>query len=209
MNRHPREGGDPCEHFWRSPAAFGRAPSLAAWIPARPMTEVLSDEQWTLLEGRHHPRARSGRGRPIQNMRRSVEGVVWRHQNGAEWRAVPDEFGPWGARGAPSTSGGRHSASGSACSSICETHTSLISPTSCSTAPPSAPTRRRRVEKGGRVECTRPLAGGRLRHEGRAWSATASGARSASGLLPGNRSELKVAEALLAVADEPGAPWCA
>lgn len=58
------------------------------------MTDVLSDKQWaTLADAITH--ARSGRGRPIQNMRRTVEGVIWRHQNGAKWRAVPDEFGPW------------------------------------------------------------------------------------------------------------------
>ena len=55
---------------------------------------VLSDIQWSALEeALHH--ARSRRGRPIHDMRRTVEAVVWRHQNGAKWRAVPDSFGPW------------------------------------------------------------------------------------------------------------------
>ncbi len=58
------------------------------------MTDVLSDTQWAMLEDAI-AHARSGRGRPIHNMRRSVEGIIWRHQNGAKWRAVPDEFGPW------------------------------------------------------------------------------------------------------------------
>ena len=55
---------------------------------------VLSDAQWdTLKDALDH--ARSGRGRPIQNMRQSVEAIIWRHDNGAKWRAVPESFGPW------------------------------------------------------------------------------------------------------------------
>ena len=55
---------------------------------------MLSDAQWDALkDALHH--ARSGRGRPIQNMRQTVEGVVWRHRNGAKWRALPERFGPW------------------------------------------------------------------------------------------------------------------
>src|SRR6185312_14930963 len=27
--------------------------------------------------------------------RRTVEAIVWRHANGAKWRAVPAELGPW------------------------------------------------------------------------------------------------------------------
>ena len=54
----------------------------------------LTDEQWRALrDAIDH--ARSGRGRPITDMRRTVEGVVWRLRNGARWRAVPDTFGPW------------------------------------------------------------------------------------------------------------------
>ena len=55
---------------------------------------VLTDAQWDALkQGLDH--ARSGRGRPIQNERQTVEAIVWRHQNGAKWRAVPESFGPW------------------------------------------------------------------------------------------------------------------
>ena len=24
-----------------------------------------------------------------------MEGILWRHENGAKWRALPSEFGPW------------------------------------------------------------------------------------------------------------------
>ena len=55
---------------------------------------VLSDTQWDALKEALDD-ARSGRGRPIQNERQSVEAIVWRHQNGAKWRAIPADLGPW------------------------------------------------------------------------------------------------------------------
>jgi transposase len=39
--------------------------------------------------------ARSGTGRPLDDERGTVEGIIWRQRNGAKWRAVPREFGPW------------------------------------------------------------------------------------------------------------------
>lgn len=38
---------------------------------------------------------RSGTGRPFPDERRTVEAVIWRQRNGAKWRAVPPELGPW------------------------------------------------------------------------------------------------------------------
>ena len=32
---------------------------------------------------------------PAQDLRRTISAIVWRHQNGAEWRAIPAELGPW------------------------------------------------------------------------------------------------------------------
>ncbi len=29
------------------------------------------------------------------DLRRTVEAIVWRHRNGATWRAIPAELGPW------------------------------------------------------------------------------------------------------------------
>jgi transposase len=30
-----------------------------------------------------------------KDLRRTLSAIVWRHQNGAKWRAVPTELGPW------------------------------------------------------------------------------------------------------------------
>src|SRR4051794_1561584 len=43
-------------------------------------------------------RSRTGpnRGRYTpQDLRRTISAIVWRHQNGAKWRAIPAELGPW------------------------------------------------------------------------------------------------------------------
>ena len=55
---------------------------------------VLTDDEWAALKGALD-RVRSPRRRPMTHERRTVEAVVWRLRNGAKWRAVPPEFGPW------------------------------------------------------------------------------------------------------------------
>jgi transposase len=32
---------------------------------------------------------------PPQDLRRTIAAILWRHQNGAKWRSVPSELGPW------------------------------------------------------------------------------------------------------------------
>src|SRR4051794_30948081 len=36
-----------------------------------------------------------GTGRPLKDERQTVEAVIWRQRNGAKWRTVPSELGPW------------------------------------------------------------------------------------------------------------------
>ena len=55
---------------------------------------VLTDEEWAALKAALDA-SRSGTGRPLADERRTVEAVVWRLRNGAKWRAVPSELGPW------------------------------------------------------------------------------------------------------------------
>ena len=35
-----------------------------------------------------------GKTRP-KDLRRTVAAIFWRHQNGAKWRSIPAELGPW------------------------------------------------------------------------------------------------------------------
>ena len=32
---------------------------------------------------------------PPSHLRRTISAIFWRHRNGAKWRALPAEFGPW------------------------------------------------------------------------------------------------------------------
>src|SRR4051794_41357135 len=55
---------------------------------------VLTDEQWAVLEPlvetcRPHAKV------PPSDLRRTVEAILWRCTNGAKWRSIPVELGPW------------------------------------------------------------------------------------------------------------------
>ena len=55
---------------------------------------MLSDGQWALLEPLVEACRPKGKT-PPQDLRRTLSAILWRHQNGAKWRAVPEELGPW------------------------------------------------------------------------------------------------------------------
>ncbi len=55
---------------------------------------VLTDAQWAVLEPlvlEVRPRGKT----PHRDLRRTLEAIIWRCQNGAKWRCIPAEFGPW------------------------------------------------------------------------------------------------------------------
>ncbi len=59
-----------------------------------PGIHVLNDVRWAELEPlinevRPHCKV------PHEDLRQTVEAILWRHQNGAKWRSVPSELGPW------------------------------------------------------------------------------------------------------------------
>lgn len=56
--------------------------------------QLLSDAQWALIEDML-PRPTGRRGRPFQDARRMVEGIVYRYRTGIPWRDLPPTFGPW------------------------------------------------------------------------------------------------------------------
>jgi transposase len=55
---------------------------------------MLTDTQWAMLEPLVEQCRPKGKT-PPQDLRRTLEAILWRHQNGAKWRAVPSELGPW------------------------------------------------------------------------------------------------------------------
>ncbi len=55
---------------------------------------MLADEQWAVLEPLVEA-CRPPAKVPPSNLRRTISAILWRHQNGAKWRALPEGFGPW------------------------------------------------------------------------------------------------------------------
>jgi transposase len=55
---------------------------------------MLEDNQWAMLEPLVEACRPKGKT-PPSDLRRTMAAILWRHQNGAKWRAIPEEFGPW------------------------------------------------------------------------------------------------------------------
>jgi transposase len=55
---------------------------------------VVSDEHWAVLEPLIEACRPRGKTEPL-DLRQTIEAIVWRHQNGAKWRSVPPDLGPW------------------------------------------------------------------------------------------------------------------
>ena len=55
---------------------------------------VLTDDQWARIEPLMPLPAAKG-GRPFQDHRRLVEGIIYRYRAGIAWRDLPESFGSW------------------------------------------------------------------------------------------------------------------
>jgi transposase len=55
----------------------------------------LTDEQWAVLEPRIPPCKHGGRHRTV-DIRRVVNGILYRNKAGCQWRMLPKDFPPWG-----------------------------------------------------------------------------------------------------------------
>ena len=56
----------------------------------------LTNEQWAVLEPLMRPKRRAdGRGRPWQDTRRVLNGVLWILRTGAPWKDLPDRYPPY------------------------------------------------------------------------------------------------------------------
>ena len=55
---------------------------------------MISDEQWLVLEPLVEA-CRPAAKVPSQTLRETMSAILWRHENGAKWRSVPQELGPW------------------------------------------------------------------------------------------------------------------
>jgi transposase len=55
---------------------------------------MLVDAQWMNLEPLIEACRPRGKTAP-KDLRRTISAILWRHENGAKWRAIPAELGPW------------------------------------------------------------------------------------------------------------------
>jgi transposase len=55
----------------------------------------LTDEQWRRLQP-HLPPQKPDTGRPAEDHRRIINGILWIDRTGAPWRDLPERYGPVG-----------------------------------------------------------------------------------------------------------------
>jgi transposase len=55
---------------------------------------MLTDAQWAVL-GPLVEQCRPHAKVPPSHLRRTISAILWRHANGAKWRSLPAELGPW------------------------------------------------------------------------------------------------------------------
>ena len=55
---------------------------------------MLTDEQWAAFDPLIEACRPPAKVAP-QNLRQTISAILWRHQNGTKWRAVPEALGPW------------------------------------------------------------------------------------------------------------------
>ena len=63
-------------------------------MAGRDRLRVLTDAQWEVLAPLIEA-CRPPHKTDHHDLRRTIEAIIWRHDNGAKWRRIPAELGPW------------------------------------------------------------------------------------------------------------------
>ena len=58
-------------------------------------TYDVTEEQWLRIAPMLPPERTGKKGRPRNNNRKMLNGMLWIHHSGAQWRALPERYGPW------------------------------------------------------------------------------------------------------------------
>jgi transposase len=56
--------------------------------------QIFTDRAWAVWEPlieQVRPRGKT----PPKELRRTISAILWRHRNGAKWRSIPAQLGPW------------------------------------------------------------------------------------------------------------------
>ena len=85
-----------CEHHqkFRSVSNLYPVGAVGVPLPFGKTTWTLTDGQWAALEPLTDACRPPAKVAP-QNFRETISAILWRHQNGAKWRAVLEAPGPW------------------------------------------------------------------------------------------------------------------
>lgn len=54
----------------------------------------VTNEQWKRIENLL-PQPQTGKGRPAKDNRTMLNGMMWIARSGAQWRELPEKYGPW------------------------------------------------------------------------------------------------------------------
>ena len=55
----------------------------------------ITDEQWKVIEPLMPPEYTGKKGRPRKDNRTMVNGILWINRSGAQWRQLPEKYGPF------------------------------------------------------------------------------------------------------------------
>ena len=55
----------------------------------------ITDEQWKRIEPKLPPEYSGKKGRPGKDNRIMLNGMLWMNHSGAQWRQLPERYGPW------------------------------------------------------------------------------------------------------------------
>ena len=58
-------------------------------------TYDLTEEQWKRIQPLLPPENTGKKGRPRKDDRTMVNGMLWMNRSGAQWRQLPERYGPW------------------------------------------------------------------------------------------------------------------
>ena len=59
------------------------------------MNYDVTEEQWVRIGPLLPPERTGKKGRPRNNNRKMLNGMLWINHSGAQWRALPERYGPW------------------------------------------------------------------------------------------------------------------
>lgn len=55
----------------------------------------ISNKEWERIKGMLPPERTGKKGRPAKNNRSMLNGMLWIARTGAQWREMPECYGPW------------------------------------------------------------------------------------------------------------------